>query len=335
MTHRNGFYAGRSVVVTGASGFIGSHLCEQLVLAGAHVTACSRHHRVDAVVPADSSAGTGRLEWMQADMRRIESVNAVLARARPSMVFHLAGIACAARGAELVLPTLHDNVLASINILTAALKTGLPKVVLAGSMEEPPSDGDVATSPYAMSKWAVGGYARMFHLLYELPITIGRMFMAYGPTRRDLHKVMPYMMLSLLADESPHLLSADREIDWIYVGDLADGLMSIAAHPDTIGQSLDIGSGDAISLRALSERVGTLIGTPVRPTFAERPERQHEQTRRADVARTAAVSGWSPQTSLDEGLRRTIAWFRAHRPLQAGALAAPGLGPDAGAEIFG
>lgn len=297
-------FQGHKVLVTGAAGFIGTHLCRRLDAAGADVHAVSRRLRRHE---------RGNIRYERVDLTDLEATRALLRRVQPSMVIHLAGRPAAARDAELVVPTLQSNLTSTVHLLVAAQEQGAPRVVLPGSLEEPEPGNGGASSPYAMSKWAASRYGLMFHELYRLPVAIARIFMTYGPTHRDLHKLMPYVILSLLDGQAPRLSSGRREVDWIHVDDVVDGLLALATAPAAPGQTLDLGSGRCVSIRAVVEELVRLIDPPVRPVFDPALDRSQEQLRVADVERTRHALGWAPRIGLNQGLAETVEWFRRHR----------------------
>ena len=179
-------------MVTGASGFLGSHLCRGLRQAGAeiHVTSRRGHNEIDTD------------NWWQGDMTDITTVRHIVQKIKPEVIFHLSGLVTAASSLDLVLPTLHSLLVSTVNLLTVASEVGCGRVVLAASLTEPIPDNTEATptSPYAAAKWAGSAYGRMFCQLYGLPVAIVRPFMTYGPGQ-DSRKLIPYVTLSLLREE--------------------------------------------------------------------------------------------------------------------------------------
>ena len=295
--------SGRRLLVTGASGFIGARLCRRAVEAGAIVHAVSR----------SPHEGTGEVRWEQGDLTDDAVARDLVRRVRPDHVLHLASEVRGSRDLEFVLPMLRANLLAAVNLMVACAESGRPRVVLAGSMEEPDvGDPDaVAQSPYAVAKWGQLAYARHFHALHELPVVHLRVFMVYGPGQLDLRKLVPYVTVSLLRGEAPRLTSGARAVDWIYVDDVVDAFLRAAVMPGAEGRSLDVGSGELVTARSLVERLRQLVGGDVEPGFGAVPDRPLERVRAADPAATAEALGWRPRTTLTDGLARTVDFYRS------------------------
>jgi UDP-glucose 4-epimerase len=291
---------GRRVLVTGASGFIGSHLCRRLLASEAELHAVSRAKQ------RDSDA----VQWWQADLADSARVNEIVTTTKPELIYHLASHVTGSRDLAAVLPTLQANLASTVNIMAAAATIGCPRVVLAGSLEEP--EGDIVTpcSPYAAAKWAASGYARMFHSLYAMQ-TIGlRIAMVYGPNQSDASKLIPYTIRSLLQGEAPQLASGRREVDWIYVEDVVDAMIATAdiKHDDCL--SVEIGSGSGVSIGEIAERLCKLIDPSVRPILGAIADPAWERSWTADITLAQEKLNWRPRTQLGDGLRQTVAWYR-------------------------
>ena len=297
--------SGRRLLVTGATGFIGAQLCRRAVEAGATVHAVSRTFQT-----SDND-----LKWERADLTDETAVRELVRRVQPDLVLHLASEVSGGRDVELVLPMLRANLLAAVNLMVACTEAGRPRLVLAGSMEEPDM-GDpeaVAQSPYAVAKWGQLAYARHFSALHELPVVHLRVFMVYGPGQLDLRKLVPYVTVSLLRGEMPRLTSGAREVDWVYVDDVVEAFLRAAVAPGAEGRSLDIGSGELVSARSLVVRLRELVGGDVEPAFGAIPERALERVRAADPKLAQEAMGWHPRTALDEGLAQTVEFYRSYR----------------------
>jgi len=254
----------------------------------------------------------GDMFWWTADLADPEAVHRVMNEVKPGLVVHLASHVSGSRDLAAVTPTLRDNLLTTVNILTAACEVDGPRVLLAGSLEEGEA-GDAEkppASPYAAAKAASAAYGRMFHALYGLPVVNLRTFMTYGPGQRDGSKLIPYVATALLRGESPRLSSGTREVDWIYVGDVVDAYLAAAVADGVEGTSIDIGSGDLVTIRSVVEQLVELTDGDARPRFGAVPDRPLERVRRADVKATREAIGWQAAVALPDGLARTVAWFR-------------------------
>jgi nucleoside-diphosphate-sugar epimerase len=294
----------RKILVTGASGFLGSHLTRRLLERGAEVHAVSRKQR-------NTSSNSPR--WWQADTSDAAVAGNLITTVRPDLIYHFAGLSTAVPDLEVVLPILHSLLVSTVNILTAATEIGGCRVILAASLTEPqpghahPTPG----SPYAAAKWASSGYARMFHELYQLPVVIVRPFMTYGPAQ-DHRKIIPSVILSLLRGEIPKLSSGYQQFDWIYIDDVIHGLLAAGEAPGVEGCTIDLGSGTLTSVRTIAQKLAELMGARTELLFGALTDRPFEQTRVAEIADAYAKLGWRPMTSLDSGLERTVTWYREH-----------------------
>lgn len=298
-------FARRKVLVTGARGFLGSHLVRLLAAANADVVAVSRGAQ-------DETRGSVR--WMRVDLTREQSIESLLQATRPEYVFHFASHGMGSPERENVLPTLAIDLCTTVWMLEGATRLGVRRMMLAASLEEPiPGTGEIVpSSPYAAAKWAGGAYARMFQRLYATPVVMTRPYMVYGPEQRP-HKLLPYVILALLRGEAPRLGSGRRGVDWIYVDDVLEGMSAAMFAADAEGSTFDLGSGSLVSIRETVELVVELLGSRIRPLFGALPDRPVEQERIADVKTAHEKLGWKARTSLREGLSQTINWYSKNR----------------------
>jgi nucleoside-diphosphate-sugar epimerase len=134
--------------------------------------------------------------------------------------------------------------------------------------------------------------------------------MVYGPGQEDRTKLVPATALAFLRGEPPRLASGRRPVDWIYVDDAVAGLAALGAAPSVEGERIDLGSGRLVTIREVVEKLGAIAGARVEPLFGALPDRPGERPRAADVAATRRRLGWAPAVELDEGLRRTVDFYR-------------------------
>ena len=293
---------GEKVLVTGGRGFLGSHLCRRLLNSGVEVHATSRHPQL----PQNT-----QVKWWQADLEDISAVRGLLTTTKPDVIYHLAGSVGASPSLELVLPTFNSLLLSTVNLLTAVAETGCRRIILTGSLTEPQigKSEPVPGSPYSASKWAANAYGRMFHKLFATPCVIVRPFMTYGPGQ-DHRKIIPAVILSFLKGEAPRLSSGRWEADWVYVDDVTEGFLKVAVEPQIDGATIDLGSGQLVSVRAIVEQLTAIVGNGLKPLFGALPDRPFEQVRVADIVDTYEKLRWKASISLETGLKQTVDWYR-------------------------
>lgn len=247
------------------------------------------------------------------DLADLTTTNRLLHAISPDYLIHLAGHVTGVRDEEEVAPTFRDDLMATVNVLSAATEVGCRRVVIAGSMDQPTfaTVDSAPGSPYAAAKWAGSLYARMYHLLYGLDVVILRIFMVYGPGQRDETKLVPYVIRCLLRGEPPDLTSGRRPVDWVYVEDVAEAVALALHAPGVAGRTIDVGSGGSVEVRDIVERLVQLTDPQVRPRFGALKDRPLESTDVADLDATRAVLGWEPRTTLEQGLRQTVEWYVA------------------------
>jgi UDP-glucose 4-epimerase len=297
--------AGARVLVTGASGLIGSHVLRVLEPA-TDVVAVSRVAR-----PA-----TGGVRWLAGDISRPGAMSEIVTSVAPDVVLHLAGVVRGDRTLDTVGPTLRANLVATVELLEAATRLGCRRIVLSGSLLEEPMAGGAETippSPYGASRWAASGYARMFHALFGTPVVILRPSFAYGPGQ-ERTKLIPHVITALLEDESPHLSTGERLLDCVYAGDVAQAYIDAASVEGAEGRTMDIGCGALTSVRQIVQLIVELVGpTAGQPLFGTVPVRPLEQKVEVDTGEAERVLGWRAATSLEDGLKATVAWYRERK----------------------
>ena len=255
---------------------------------------------------------SGNWRHSRVDLADGAAVDALFLNSKPDYLLHLASCVTGKREVEWVRETFAGNLQSAVNVLVAATQAGVEKTVLAGSLEEPePNEGlAIPASPYAAAKWCASGYARMIHALYDTRVAVARIFMVYGPGQQDTKKLVPYVCLAASRAEAPELMSGARPVDWIYIDDVADGLIRMAHAGPVDGGYVDLGSGQLVTTGNVAERICKIAGTGVAPLLGALPDRAMEQVRVADIAATASSLDWSASTSLDAGLAQAYEYYR-------------------------
>jgi UDP-glucose 4-epimerase len=291
---------GLTVLIIGANGFLGRHLLARLRW---------QHCNIHAVSRSGAPDGTA-VRWWQGNAKDIGWIRALTHRLKPDVIYQLASASVGGQDPALVLPTFEDDLQTSVNALIVAHECKVRRIILTRSMDEPvPLATKAPASPYAAAKAASGLYGQMFYELYGVPVVMLRPFMTYGPGQKG-YKVVPYTILSMLKGESPKLSSGNRGVDWVYVDDVISAFIAAAIRPEAVGQEIDLGTGNLISVRAVIEEIQRLIPEAPEPTFGACPDRANEQVRAADIKTAEGSLGWRPSTSLRDGLSQTIEWYR-------------------------
>lgn len=300
-------YAGRRTLVTGATGYIGARLCRKLDELGARVVAVSRN-----TPPRSHTDVPEGVEWRKADFEHPDALLRLMDDTEAELIFHCSGLAHGQQNLEHVLPTMYSNLVSTTNLLIAAAQHGSCPVVLAGSMEEStcPGDDKEPQSPYAASKEACDIYARLFRNLYDVPVINARIFMTYGPGLYKMDKLLPYTIMSLANGEAPRLGAGLRKIDWVYIDDVAEGLLRSAFAKGEHAKRVDIGSGKVVSIQNLVRKIARTMGSSVEIGFGSGDDRLGDQQELiADNHKTFEQLGWAPSMALERGLEKTVQWY--------------------------
>jgi len=320
------FWSGRTVLVTGAGGFIGSHLVETLLGSRSHVRAFVRYNSRQDIgllkfLPLELRS---QCEIVFGDLRDVEAVSQACKDV--SVVFHLGALISIPYSYIHPREVVETNVLGTLNVLLGSQRHGITKVVHTSSSEvygtaryapideQHPQQGQ---SPYSASKIGADKLAQSFYCAYELPVAIIRPFNTYGP-RQSARAVIPTIITQALTREEIHLGSLEPRRDFIFVSDTIDAFLRVAATPDTIGRELNIGASADISIRELALKIIALTGRETRivgDPQRVRPPRSEVERLLANATKANELLGWQPKISLDDGLRRTIDWVATHLSL--------------------
>ena len=299
----------KRVLVTGATGFIGQRLVRRLVEAGARIYAgVAPDGRPERV--ARLSAQAQRLIF---DIRDAGAVQAAVAETAPQIVFHLAAVGVTNPGVNPVL-ALAVNAGGTLHLLEPLQGQDVRRVVLVGTCYEygarEAAEGLDPFNAYAASKVAAWAFGRMYWRAHGLPVVTVRPFQVYGPGQPD-HTLVPAAIRAALAGVDFPMTPGGQERDFIYVNDVLEGMLVAAEAPGVEGHSLDLGTGQAHTVRQVVERIWAMTGARGHILPGALPYRTGEVMRlAADADRTARLTGWRARVGLEEGLERTIDWVR-------------------------
>jgi NAD dependent epimerase/dehydratase len=313
---------GVPVLVTGADGFIGSHLVERLIAEGARVRAfCYYNSRGSSgwldEVPAEARAA---LDLQFGDIRDERLVDRAVDGVE--IVFHLAALIAIPYSYIAAGSFVDTNVRGTLNVLEAAARGRARRVIQTSTSEVYGTPAEVpirethplnAQSPYAATKVAADQLALAFHRSFDLPVVVVRPFNTYGP-RQSERAVLPTMIRQLLAGRREIQLGRlDTRRDLTYVADTVDGFVRAATAPDIDGRTIQLGTGRAESIGQLFDIARRLIGSDAVAVTDEarlRPDASEVLVLESDASLARELLGWQAATSLEDGIVRTIDWMR-------------------------
>ena len=317
---RSESWLGRSVLVTGAGGFIGSHLAEALVRAGASVRAFVRYtSRGDhGWLEAGDPEVVREVEIFRGDLANPEAVAGAIAGR--NVVFHLGALIPIPYSYRHPREFVTANVSGTLNVLEAARRAEVERIVhtstseVYGTAQEIPIGEEHRLhpqSPYAATKVAADQLALSYQRSFGTPVAIVRPFNTYGP-RQSARAVIPTIVTQALSRETIELGATDTTRDFLYVGDTVTGMMRCGSADGVEGEVINLGTGVEVSIVEVVQRVLTLLQRDVPVSFDDdrlRPPDSEVERLVADVAKAKALLGWAPETDLDEGLQLTIDWL--------------------------
>lgn len=311
-------YSGRTVLVTGAGGFLGSHLAERLVRTGARVRAMVHYNARGSCGWLDDAPLATEMEVIPGDVRELESLER--ATRGVDVVFHMAALTTVPYSYQAATSFVRTNVEGGLNALEAARRAGVGRFVQASSSqcygtarqvpitEDHPLQGQ---SPYAATKIAADKLAESYHRAFGLPVVTVRVFCTYGP-RQSVRNVVPTIITQLLHGEVVRLGNVHPTRDFNYVSDTVEAYMRAGLAPGVDGEVFNVAGHTEISIRDLALRVGHLMGKEVEirsESLRQRPAASEVERLLGDSSKAARALGWSQQVELDAGLRASIAWY--------------------------
>lgn len=316
---------GVRVLVTGAGGFIGSHLVERLVADGAEVRAFVHYNSRGDWGHLESAADEVRdaIEVVAGEIQ--DSFSVARAVAGCDLVFHLAALIGIPYSYEAPKSYVDTNVLGTLNVLEAARTGGVQRVVCTSTSETygtalyTPIDENhplQAQSPYSASKIAADKLAESYARSFGTPITTVRPFNTFGP-RQSLRAIIPTIMAQALTGQEVRIGSVTPVRDFTFVEDTARAFAAVARAPETVGATLNVGSGQGIAIGALAELILEVVGSDAPlavDTERVRPESSEVFELLCDAAHLHSLTGWRPSVSLRDGLEQTLGWMRAQPP---------------------
>lgn len=316
----------KPVLVTGAGGFIGSHLTEKLVESGARVRAFVRYNSrgeagflrlLDAEI-------LSKIDVIAGDLRDEDAVRKAVKDCQT--VFHLGALISIPYSYYHPVEVASTNVIGTLNVLLACRDMGVERLVHTSTSEvygtarivpideAHPLQGQ---SPYSASKIGADKLAESFFCAFNLPVITVRPFNTFGP-RQSARAVIPTIITQALVKDSIKLGNLNTTRDFTFVADTVAGFMAAATAEAGLGEVFNLGTGEEIRVGDLAEKVIRLVGRKVEIDVEEqrlRPEKSEVLRLISNNTRAREVLGWKPEYTLERGLLETIAWIRDHLDL--------------------
>ena len=315
------FYKNKRVLVTGADGFMGSHLTERLLSEGAKVSIFVRGNSVNGTTQYNLK----NIEHIKDDLEEILTGNIASADSRPlvidnkpQIIFHLAADAYVPNSFDHPLEVMETNLIGTLNMLQASKECkGIKRVVctssseiygmtLGGSIDE--EHPLYPSSPYAASKVAADRYAYSYYNTYKLPVAIIRPFNTYGP--RHTYDVIPKFIELALKNKNLTVHGTGKQSrDFTYVDDMVDAFMIMGSHEKAVGNAVNFGTGEAITVNYVAKAIKKISGSKSKMVYTKDRQAQVPKLL-CNFSLAKKLFGWKPKIFIDEGLRRNIEWVK-------------------------
>lgn len=295
------YWTHKHILITGAGGFVGSHLANKLGKLGAEVVSMIR--REDGVDVIDRDALEAFFE------------------SKPSVVFHLAGEAVVERGQEVPYDTFRANVLGTLNILELSRMYAIPKIIIASTAQvygegNPPfreDDPPRPSRPYETSKTATDLLAQSYADSFHLGVLIPRFANIYGPGDTNFTRLIPKVLEYILKGKPIPVWGGTARREYLYIDDAIDAYLMLGAISDVKlerNRIFNFGSGNPISVRDLIKTIGKIAGAEIK-IIREKDVREGEITDQyVSWEKSKRMLGWNPRVTLNEGLERAVAWYK-------------------------
>jgi len=324
VTDRRPYWQNRPVLVTGASGLVGSQLVAALLASGADVAVLLRDR--DLRSELSRSGNIGRVAVTEGELESLADVERAIAESGASVVFHLGAQTLVGVGLNAPLLTLESNVRGTYNLLEASRRQSgtVERVVVAssdkayGQSDHPYSEDDPlrASSPYDVSKAAGDLIAQSYHTTYGLRLGIVRCGNIYGGGDLNWSRIVPGTIRSFLKREAPEIRSDGTYVrDYIYIADVVDAYLAVAEaldRPEVAGEAFNFASGAQVSVLEMVKAIAKVMGGHLPQPRVLNIAKNEIKEQRLSIEKAKRVLGWKSRVSIDDGLRSTIEWYRAY-----------------------
>jgi nucleoside-diphosphate-sugar epimerase len=305
------------ILVTGANGFIGSHLTRKLLKEGAEVHVLIRkdanQFRIQDFIK--------KLTIWYGNLSDYQSIRSCIGNSRPQIIFHLAALLNVKRDPELIEPMIDINIKGTLNLLRVVTKEKIAFecFVNTGSSEEygngpvPFSEAqrEIPVSPYSASKVATTYFCQMLYRSMGLPIVTLRPFIVYGPNQ-DTDMFIPSLIQHCLERKDFPMTAGGQTREFTYIDDIVEAYLRAASCPQAAGEVINIGNGIEYRIKDIAEKIVGMMGDPIKLLVGALPKRPGETDHFfCNNEKARKLLGWSPKINIDKGLERTIGWYKS------------------------
>ncbi len=303
---------GKNILVTGANGFIGSHLVRELIKRGAKIYAFIRtkNDRINEL--------SGEMVVYNIELTDCVKIKEFIGEIQPEKIYHLAAYPDMKPSFENTNRTIQVNIQGTMNLLHALADVDYDAFVHVGTYKEYGNTDDVPykekqrldpTSSYAVSKAAAEMYCKVYYMIYKYPIVMLRLPTVYGPNQ-DTNLLIPGTILSCLQKKNIEMTKGEQKREIIYVSDVVEAIIIASLEKKSIGEVINVGSGEEYSIREIVLKIISLMKNPIEPIFGALPYRDTEIWHICGAnAKAKEILKWESKVGLEEGLKRTIEWY--------------------------
>jgi len=317
----------KKLLITGACGFIGSHLTEMCVEQGYSVTAFDRYNSENHWGWLENSEYKSEIQVILGDIRDYDSVLKV--SKNMDAVMHLAALIGIPYSYDSPLAYIKTNIEGTYNILQASREREIDNILITstsetyGSAQTKAIDENhpkVGQSPYSATKIAADQLATSFHRSFNMPIKIVRPFNTYGP-RQSSRAIIPNITSQLLHSNKLKLGNLEPTRDFTFVTDTCSAFLEILDSPKLIGEEVNIGMNEEISIEQLAHKIARILGKEFEiegQELRKRPSKSEVERLNCNNKKILELTNWSPKYNLDSGLLETIEWLKDYSSTKMG-----------------
>lgn len=313
------FWQGKVVLITGASGFVGSHLVNKLNLKKAKLVTLSKR---GSKLPVNTVDEVGSVE-------NFERLNEIIKKNKVKIIFHLAAQPIVEIGQANPIKTFEVNIRGTWNILEAARENNVQKIIIASTVHVYGDNPKIPfkeeyfpqpSRPYETSKACADLLAQSFADTYNLPVEIPRFVNIYGPGDFNFSRLIPKVIKSILSGESPEVWDIGSIRDFLYIDDAINAYLTLAEKRLVDGKRLRVfnfGTGKPIKIYDLVLKIVKLANKKIEVKMENPPEERFHEIKKqyASIAKAKKELDWYPKVTLDEGLSKTIKWYQKNAHL--------------------